>query len=49
MESSGMFYGAYNNRTSQKDGEEVVYNIGVAYLISVVCSLLLSFILIIKK
>lgn len=49
MERSVLFYGAYNNRTYEEDGHQTVYNIGVAYLISVFCSFLLSFILIIKK
>lgn len=49
MERSMLFYGAYNNRTYEEDGHQTVYNIGVAYLISVFSSFLLSFILIIKN
>ncbi|XP_062594473.1 transmembrane channel-like protein 7 [Saccostrea cucullata] len=49
MERSIMFYGAYKNRTRTDNGQEVVYNVGVAYLCSVFFSLLLSFILIIKN
>ena len=49
MEETSMFYGYYHNRTFNTGGNEYNYNMGLAYMMAMIVTFLISFVLILMK